>query len=205
MQKHQYLAEAIMKSTRLFAALAVVLVGAACGEAIDINRVAPGAVNKSVFADEWYARAVVVDKQFGTDRAFVGAEGGLERIKWEVTEGWLNGYRSYEKVPGTDPSNPGEQTLIVRFQILKHFDIRRQYNAVNGVETNVVEENDYDRPWWERDYIRVAWNVQHADGYDLGEQTFEGQQNGVDRSSGQIAHDPWRVRIGDKLLGAAPI
>ncbi len=201
---HHHLAEVTMKSTKLLAALALVVIGSACGEAIDISRVEPNAVNKSVFTDEWYARGVVVDKQFGSDATFVGAEGGLERIKWEITEGYLNGYRSYERVPGTDPSNPGEQNLLFSFQITKHFDIRRQYNTVNGVETNVIEENDYDRPWWERDYIRVQWQHQHADSYDIGEQVFAGQ-DGVTRNANEVANYPWKVRIGDKLVGATPV
>ncbi len=210
MKNRHHLAEVTMPKTmhvtKLLAALAIAVVGSACGEAIDINRVAPGAVNKSVFTDEWYARAVVVDKQFGSDMTFVGAEGSMERIKWEITENYLVGFRSYEKVPGSDPSNPGEQSVIVMFPIMKHFDIRRQYNTVNGVESNVVEENDFDRPWWQRDYIRVGWNTQHADAWDIGEQLFiDAGQNGVDRTSNQVPTDPWKVRIGDKLLGATPV
>ena len=194
-----------MKSTKLLAALALAIVGSACGEAIDISRVEPNAVNKSVFTDEWYARATVVDKQFGTDNAFVGSEGSLDRIKWEVTEQYLNGYRSYERVPGTDPSDPGEQNVIVSFAIIKHFDIRRQYNTVNGVETNVIEENDYDRPWWQREYVRVNWNAQLSSNLDVGSFLFNTGQNGLVRTSNEIPSYPWKVRIGDKLVGVTPV
>jgi len=195
----------IMKSTTntmrgLISLLALATVGVGCGPAIDINRVAPNVVDKSVFAGEWYGRALVVDKQFHTYSAFIGLEGSLERLKWEITETQLIGYRSYEKVPGADPSNPGEQNVIVMFPILRHFDVRRQYNPMNGVESNVIEENDYDRPWWERDYMRVDWNTNLADTWDVGEQVFVGQ-NGIRRTSNETPNFPWKVRFDDKLLG----
>ena len=195
------LSGAIMKTATLISLLALTVLGTACGEAIDINRVAPNVVDKSVFSGEWYARGLVVDKQFNTFNTFVGAEGSLERIKWEITESRLIGYRSYEKVPGSDPSNPGEQNVIIAFPIQRHFDVRRQYNALNGVESNVIEENDYDRPWWERQYIRVDWSNQAADTYDIVEQSFTGNKTGINRNSNQIPNYPWKVRIGDQLVG----
>ncbi len=193
------LAGAIMITRRLLPLLALAAFGSACGEAIDINRVAPNVVDKSVFSGEWYARATVVDKQFGTYAAFVGLEGGLERVRWEVTQERLIAYRSYEKVPGTDPSNPGEQNVIAMFPIQSHFDIRRQYNPTNGVESNVIEENTIDRPWWERQYMRVDWSRQEADTWDIGGQAFVGA--GLQRNSNETPNYPWKVRIGDKLVG----
>lgn len=197
----KFLAGATMKTGRLLSLLALAVLGTACGEAIDINRVAPNVVDKSLFAGEWYSRGMVVDKQFGTYDAFVGIEGSLDRIKWEITENLLIGYRSYEKVPGADPSNPGEQNLIVAFPILRHFDVRRQYNPVNGVESNVIEENDFDRPWWERQYIRVDWSSQVAETFDVGAQTFYGNPRSIRRNSNETPNYPWKVRIGDKLVG----
>jgi hypothetical protein len=34
----------------------------------------------------------------------------------------------------------------------------REYNALTGEETNVISENTMDRPWYERDFIRVNWS-----------------------------------------------
>jgi hypothetical protein len=199
------LAGAVMNATRLLPLLAVVALGAACGDAIDINRVAPNVVDKSVFTGEWYYRSVVVDKQFQTDTTFIGTQGELERIKWEITENQLIGYRSYERVPGSDPSNPGEQNVIVSFNILKHFDIRRQYNPTNGVETNVIEENDYDRPWYERQYIRVDWANEVGVALDLGSQTGLLRGNALNHASDNDPAYPWKIRIGDQLLSDQPI
>jgi flagellar hook-basal body complex protein FliE len=196
------LAGATMNAGRFLSLLALAALGTACGEAIDINRVGPNVVDKRIFTGEWYARGVVVDKQFGTYDAFVGVEGSLDRIKWEITENALIGYRSYEKVPGADPSNPGEQNIIAMFPIQRHFDIRRQYNPLNGVENNVIEENDYDRPWWERQYMRVDWSINAARTYDVGAQTFSGGVQTVRRNSNETPNYPWKVRIGDQLVGA---
>ena len=44
------------------------------------------------------------------------------------------------------------------FRIQSHFDIRRAYNPPTGEELNVVEENTIDRPWYEREYMRVDWS-----------------------------------------------
>ena len=48
--------------------------------------------------------------------------------------------------------------MVAAFTIDKHFDIRRSYNETTGEELNIVVENDLDRPWYERDYMRVDWS-----------------------------------------------
>ncbi|MDP2342013.1 MAG: zinc-dependent metalloprotease [Deltaproteobacteria bacterium] len=191
-----------MNIIKLSGLIAVVALGAACGEAIDINRVGPNVVAKTALQGEWYYRATIVDKQFGTYDAFIGFEGGLERLKWEVTESQLIGYRSYERVPGTDPSNPGEQNVVVQFPILSHFDIRRQYNPTNGAESNVIEENQIDRPWFEREFMRVGWNSNNAKALDLGTVGPSGGSfvDGVNRNSNETPNNPWKVRISDDYI-----
>ena len=198
-----YLAGVTMKTGSLFLLLAAAALGTACGEAIDINRVAPNAIEKSIFEGEWYYRPLLVDKQFHTDNAFIGYEGELDRIKWEITETRLIGYRSYERVPGSDPSNPGEQNVVVSFEISSHFDIKRQYNPTNGVESNVIEENTVDRPWFERDFMRVAWGDQKSVTLGLEQQVLN--SNGVNRNSNETPNYPWKVRFGQKLIGNDPI
>lgn len=46
---------------------------------------------------------------------------------------------------------------IAAFKIDSHFDIGRDYNAATGEQSNVISENTTDRPWYEREYIRVNW------------------------------------------------
>lgn len=210
MKNHtKHLSEAIMNIKNfagIFALVGLGLAATGCGEAIDINRVGPNVVEKKLLDGEWYYRSTIVDKQFGTYNTFIGAEGGLERIKWEISENKLIGYRSYERVPGSDPSDPGEQNIVVEFPILKHFDIKRQYNPVNGVESNVIEENDYDRPWYEREFIRVGWNADTARSMDSGNAggwgafTGENYVSTVNRNSNETPNYPWKVRISDNYI-----
>jgi hypothetical protein len=142
------------------AILSALLMSTGCGltPSVDIDRVQPNYTKKTIFQGEWYMRPIVVQKQYTASFPFEGYEGGMELVRWEVTESRLNAFRAYEKAPGTETDDPGAQTLVASFPITAHFDIRRQYNPVNGVETNVIEENTVDRPWWEREYIRVDWS-----------------------------------------------
>ncbi|MCB9545188.1 MAG: hypothetical protein H6706_04760 [Myxococcales bacterium] len=55
----------------------------------------------------------------------------------------------FEKFPCDHP--------VAAFRIQGHFDIQRQYNSSTGEQSNVISENSSDRPWYERDYIRVDW------------------------------------------------
>ena len=82
--------------------------------------------------------------------------------------------------PGAEGGDAGDQTLIAAFPIRRHFDIRRQYNPINGQENNVIQENDFDRPWWERDYMRVDWSQNVVQDYDInGWVRFRMGQDGV--------------------------
>jgi hypothetical protein len=51
---------------------------------------------------------------------------------------------------------------LLAFPIEKHFDIIWDYNANTGEKTNVLVENDTDRLWWEREYMRVSWGTQQV-------------------------------------------
>jgi hypothetical protein len=55
--------------------------------------------------------------------------------------------------------------MIAAYRIEKHFDIQRDYNPVTGESMNVVSENASDRPWWEREYIRVDWSTNLTPGF----------------------------------------
>lgn len=49
----------------------------------------------------------------------------------------------------------GNPTAI--YPITSHFDIKRNYSASTGAQDNVLAENTTDRPWWQREYLRVDW------------------------------------------------
>jgi len=155
------------------AALAFSALVSGCAKERDpINRVQANAMPKTFFlgqslsdsADdpEFYASSTVVDVPFGvTASVTTGSTGGLTRIKWQVTEDALLARKTYESVTGVDGdgsrvSNNGE--VVASFKVLSHFDIKRDYNPQTGEELNVIVENTSDRPWYERDYMRVDWS-----------------------------------------------
>lgn len=135
-----------------------------------INQVQPNVVEKSVFSGEWYYQQTVIDTPYSSF-TFVGYQGSLERIRWEITEEFLLARRSYEHIAGAEPSGisgDAEQGVVIAaYRIDSHFDIRRAYNPLTGEEMNVVTENSTDRPWYERQFMRVDWSTNLADATDL--------------------------------------
>jgi len=105
----------------------------------------------------------------------MGFGGGLEKIRWEIHEDLVVGYRAYEYIPGIDPrvdpvasrighvvfknGQPYKGSPVAAYKILSHFDRQRQYNAATGEQTNILVEDTADRPWYEREYMRVDWRA----------------------------------------------
>jgi hypothetical protein len=151
--------------------------------------VQPGVVPKAFFLGnnledykddpEFRTKSFNIDSGANTDN-FAGTVGGasaVERVRWEVTEGWLLGRRSYQESPGADNRGlprkevapgkwefptPPTGTIIAAYRIQSHFDIRRGYNPSTGEEQNTIEENASDRPWQQREYMRVDWSKNEA-------------------------------------------
>jgi hypothetical protein len=169
----------------LLAAAATVAGGGVTGcaeERPPINRVQPNALAKTFFVGndlrdigddpEFYMRGTVVDVGYGAmqDGLFTSTYAQpVSRIRWEVTEGYLNARLAYERIVGTDgkgekvnglnatkTNNDGQ--IVASYRIESHFDIRRDYNSATGEESNVIVENTSDRPWNEREYMRVDWS-----------------------------------------------
>ena len=153
--------------------LAVGVAGSAgCSLSVDsVDRTQPNALSKTMFSGLWYHRATVVEADpdgaqysslFGLSTVFEGITSTTEKIRWEMTEDLLIAYRSFEFVPYaeglTDEGRDFFGSPVAAFPIESHFDIQREYNRTTGVETNVISENTTDRPWNERQYIRVDWS-----------------------------------------------
>ncbi|MDH5672136.1 MAG: zinc-dependent metalloprotease [Myxococcales bacterium] len=156
---------------------------AACAEEVgDIDRTQPNLFEKSMFTEHsWYVRQTVIDVPPTSALSFVGETGEMEMIRWEIQQDYIVGYRAYEKVPGSesnadhDAARVGEQPVaeglgegrdpevfkgnpIVAYPIEAHVDVIRDYNPRTGEQTNVIVENQADRPWHERAFIRVDWS-----------------------------------------------
>ncbi len=134
-----------------------------------LDTVQPNAVAKTAFEGEWFWRDTVSEVPFGSAVTFAGAQTEMDRIRWKVEENVLLGYRAYENISDADaPSDVDVQdgvyygAPVLAYGISKHFDIRRGYNRSTGEETNVIEENT-ERPWYEREYMRVDWSSNLAE------------------------------------------
>src|SRR5262245_33295 len=173
-------------------------------ERAPINRVQADALAKSFFVGanlkdisddpEFYMRGTVVDVGYcaAQDGLFTSTYAQpISRIRWEITEKYLNARLSYERVSTSDgkgnqidglvkkKANDGQ--IVASYAISSHFDIRRAYNPTTGEEQNVVEENSSDRPWYDREYFRVDWSQNLAtDSYDYDTLTSLGWIGGIE-------------------------
>jgi len=135
-----------------------------CAQVVgDIDRTQPNRVNKQIFQGEWYLSRTVIDVPYTTNFVVVGDTAELERVRWEVQKDLLIAFRTYDRVEGTDKATQmtgGEYqgAPIVAYKVLSHFDVQRQYSPGTGEQMNVIEENTTDRPWYERQYVRVDWS-----------------------------------------------
>ena len=152
--------------------------------------VQPNALLKSDFNGVWYYNATVIEAPPTNGALYEGEYGELQKIKWVISEDTLFAVRAYPFVygqeaaqtPGTphgnvDGSDTYEGEPLAAWRITSHFDIIRDYNPSTGEETNRIIESQ-ERPWNERQYMRVDWSKNLAPDYEgIGlDWTFNGVQ-----------------------------
>lgn len=173
--------------------LMVVMVAAvalgACNQRQDhLDRVQTNLVDKDIFQGEWWVLETVVDADgdataIGLGASFYVFPGGsgwtdyaldsgespvIGKIRWVIDEDFLFAYRSYELIDGGNDDGRDSDFRgqpIAAFAIDAHVDIRRDYNGLTGEEANVTIENTSDRRWYERDYMRVDWSMNHIQSF----------------------------------------
>jgi len=174
------------------AAVLALLLGACAEERAPVNRVQPNAYPKSFFVNadnpEFYMRTTVVDAPYGApDGLYTASDAqGLARVRFEITEKLLLARLTYELIKDSDHHGarrvPNGQ-VVAAYAVEKHFDIRRDYNPGTGEETNVTVENDTDRPWYQREHMRVNWSRNLVtDAYELDTLSQAGIWYGVEYS-----------------------
>jgi hypothetical protein len=162
----------------LFVALAMSL--GACQETRpDRDYVQADVYDKAVFQGDWFYVRTVVDHDYesywmGYYGTFVGDQTWsealytMERVTWIIDKDYIYAYRTTPVVAGAEDDAVREdfrEDPVAAFRITKHFDVMRRYNQLTGEELNVVEENDTERPWYERQYMRVDWSQNLLLGY----------------------------------------
>ncbi len=110
--------------------------------------------------DDWYMLTTVIDSPYEAGLTFPGEASGMEKIRWVIEKDYLYAYRTYEYVRDAEFANTKKDFLgepVAAYRIEKHFDVWKQYNSVTGEEMPVLYEA-MERPWWEREWIRVDWS-----------------------------------------------
>ncbi|HXJ23568.1 MAG TPA: zinc-dependent metalloprotease [Polyangia bacterium] len=161
---------------RLSSIALVTLVAAAaagCAGQGDIDRTQPDKVDKSIFvnadgtARTFYYRKTTTGVPPTSAYAYEGIQGSLLKVRFEIQEQYLLGYRAYDYAPGSEgqftSGANNMDTPFLMFPITSQFDVKREYNPATGEQTNVISENTTDRPWNERQYMRVNWSQNLAD------------------------------------------
>ncbi|MCC6623524.1 MAG: zinc-dependent metalloprotease [Deltaproteobacteria bacterium] len=168
-----------------------------------VDRTSPYKLDKTMFEGVWMYTITTVDVPYSSAVSFSGETpfGTARKIIFDLQEDYLIAYPIVETVDGSekewkshkirkywDPKNRDDfidfyvGPPVARWPIESHFDVNRAYNTFNGAQSNEVVENTSDRPWYERDYIRVTWSRQGlqnflyelqgggADSYFVGEE-----------------------------------
>ena len=154
--------------------LCLALFAGACAEQREpIDRVQPNALAKKTFEGRWYYQRTVVDVPAANGFTFVGNtdHGGLQIVRFDLQEKFLYVRRDIELIKSGDlkeeKGDDYQGEVIAAFNVVKHFDIRHAYNPTTGEELNILEENAVDRPWYERDYVRIDWSNNQVHNYQL--------------------------------------
>lgn len=178
--------------------LSTLLLGVSCTSERDpIDRTQPNQLPKSFFVGEdllgtqddpefWF-QGTLVDVGYGASQSglFTSTYAQpMSRIKWVIQEDTLVARLTYERIDGSDGKGAGAASrdgqVVAAYRIVSHFDVRRAYNSVTGEEMNVLEENTVDRPWYEREYIRVDWSQNlSSDAYELDTLSMLGIYGGI--------------------------
>ena len=196
-----HMSRSLLVALALCGAVASVTLSGCAEERAPIDRVQPNALEKSMFTGQWYYQRTVVDVPSGNTFTAVGFYANVVRVRWDIQEDTLYARRTTELVKNADDkAETGEGyegEVVAAFRIDKQFDIANAYNPTTGEKLNVVEENSTDRPWYERQYIRVDWsqNLVHLANSSFDLQDFESvayyvQETDPETGERQITFEP---------------
>jgi hypothetical protein len=147
----------------------------------DIDRTKPDKLRKADFMGVWYYATTVTEAPVPSPLTFDGEMAyfpGPTKIIFDIQEDYLVVYPTAELY--VDGAEKGWHSKKIRnyweegkasefiemyvgqpvgaFEIKKHFDVIRKYNPQTGDQSNVIVENDSDKKWFEREYMRVDWS-----------------------------------------------
>lgn len=137
-----------------------------------IDQVQPNAIKKSDLvgdyrnpkdAPEFYTRNLILEVQRTNPWMSDGLQSLTSRVRFEITEEYLIARQAFEFIENSDGhggvrgrTNNGR--IVGAWKIRSHFDMRDDYNDQTGETINKKIENTTDRPWYDREYVRVDWS-----------------------------------------------
>lgn len=156
----------------------------------DVSQVQTNLVSKEIFEGDWWYSQTAIDVDgdealaslYGVfegamDNADLGVDKGqslhMARVRWVIDEDYLYAYRAYELIRGGNDDAEDDDYLgepLAAYAIEAHVDIRKDYSAITGEETNVTVENTSDRRWYERNFMRVDWSRNAISNFYVGAQ-----------------------------------
>lgn len=86
------------------------------------------------------------------------------------------------------------------YPIDSHFDLKYTYNEATGEPTNVLEENDSDLFWYEREYLRAKWGDNQVVNYQYTMSSFPFQWLQVDFDNDGVEDADDMVAKGNGIL-----
>jgi hypothetical protein len=180
------------------------LLAVGCGFNLgDVDRTQPDKVKKAMFQDgkAWYFRQTIIDLPATSGISFIGEQGSTYKIIWQIDERFIYAYRAHEQLKGGEQyaQRPGvayRGTPVAAFAIQSHFDVQREYNPSTGEQTNVISENMMDRPWNEREYMRVDWSNNLIADFTFGAATVAQQPVGRYVREGEADKDAAKITDG---------
>src|SRR5271154_3776934 len=110
--------------------------GAGCAGQGDVDRTQPDKVDKAIFFDAkgqpktFYFRQTYTGVPPTSNWAFEGTQTDLQKIRFEITEKFLVGYRANDYAPGSENAFTGADnntdTPEVMYNITSQFDVKRE-------------------------------------------------------------------------------
>lgn len=149
--------------------LAVLMLAAGCAEErAPRSFVQPNVIKKADLAGTWYYLQTVTHAPPTNGSAFEGQSSSLMKVVFDIQENHLYARRAFDWVENSDgfwrdPTHK-QGAILASWPITSQFDIIRDYNSTTGEQTNKIIEST-ERPWQDREFIRVDWSQNEVTDY----------------------------------------
>jgi hypothetical protein len=141
---------------------ALVGLGSCANEAPARSYVQPNAIKKTDLSGTFYYIQTVTEAPPTNGAMFKGQSSSLLQIRFDIEQNFLYARRAFAQVANSEDAEVSDGpnymgSPLAAWAITSQFDIIRDYNSTTGEQTNAIIESQ-ERPWNEREFIRVDWS-----------------------------------------------